>query len=394
MTHPIEDHPYGTPAGHEVLHGHVAAPVYRSSIGAMPTAEDLRLAGLGQSRAHFFYQRCGHPNERAFEAAVAAAEGADGAVAFASGMAAISSVLLTFVRSGDRVLIADEIYGGTNAFVGQDLPRFGVRVERFPALDPAALRASLRTPAAIVMFETPVNPTLRLVDIAAVSALCREAGALAVLDGTFAPPPIQRALGHGVDLVVHSATKYFGGHSDVLAGVVAGRHDLLRPLAAFRLRQGATLAPDPAWLLGRSMATLGVRLQAQQAGALAVARGLQEDVAAGRLKSVSHPGLPDHPDRALCARQMTGGGTMLSFAVHGGLPAARAVFDRFRRFARAASLGGIESLAVLPVYSSHASLSPEQRRAAGIDDGLIRLSVGLEDPAILLADVRQALAGA
>jgi cystathionine gamma-synthase/methionine-gamma-lyase len=386
-------HPYGTPAEHREPYGPLAQPVVRSSTGAMPSAEALRAAGVGESREHFFYQRCGHPNERAFEAAVAALEGADGAVAFASGMAAVTAVCFTFLRAGARVLVADEIYGGTVALAGQDLPRFGVRVDRFSALDLASLDRALAEPADLLVFETPVNPTLRIVDVRAVADRCRRANVRTVLDGTFAPPPVQRALALGVDLVLHSATKYFGGHSDVLAGVVAGAHAQLGPLAAFRQRTGPVLAPDAAWLLCRSMATLSVRLQAQQATALAVARGLQAEMARGRVASVSYPGLPDHPDRALVAAQMQGGGTMLSFAVPGGLERGRRVFDRLRHFARAASLGGVESLATLPAFTSHASLSPAELARAGIAAGLIRLSIGLEDAAVLLADLQQALSG-
>lgn len=387
----MSEHPYGTPQDHGTPDGPLCLPVVRASTGALPSAAALRAAGAGESRAHYFYQRCGHPNERAFEALVAAREGADGAVAFGSGMAAVTAVCLTFLRAGARVLVAEEIYGGTVALVEKDLPRFGVRVDRFSSLDADSLESALARGADLVVFETPINPTLRIADIGAVALRCRSKGVLTVLDGTFAPPPIQRALALGVDLVLHSATKYLGGHSDVLAGVVAGRHDQLRPLAALRTRTGGTLAPDAAWLLCRSMATLDLRLEAQQATALQVAQGLQAEVRHGRLLSVSYPGLPEHPDRELVLRQMHGGGTMLSFALPGGLEQGVRVFDRLRRFARAASLGGVESLASLPAFTSHASLGPDGLARAGIAPGLIRLSIGLESAEVLLADLQQAL---
>lgn len=387
------DLPYGTPLPRHEPRGPLSPPLVRSSIGAMPDAAALQAAGAGTAREHFFYQRCGHPNERAFESMVAGLEQAEGAVAFASGMAAMSAAILANVAAGERVVLADEIYGGTMALAGNELPRFGVQVDRFSALDLGSLERALERPCRLVVFETPINPTLRIVDIAAVTRRCRAAGAIAVLDGTFAPPPIQRALGLGVDLVVHSATKFLGGHSDVLAGVVAGPHQLLERVAGFRLRTGATLAPDPAWLLCRSMATLELRLREQQAAALAVAQGLQQRAAAGRVASVAYPGLPDHPDRELVARQMASGGTMVAFTVGGGLEAALAVFDRLRVFARAASLGGVESLATLPAFTSHAALTPAQRARAGIDSGLLRLSIGLEGVEVLLADLDQALAG-
>lgn len=384
---------YGTPRAHSPLLGPLAPVLVRSTTAGQPDAETLRALGAGE-RPGAFYQRLSHDNGRAFESLVAELEGADGAVAFASGMAAMSAALAAHVASGDRVLLAEEIYGGTSAFATTDLVRFGVRVERFSALDLAGLRRALATPARLVVFESPINPTLRVVDVAATAALARERGALVVFDGTFAPPPIQRALALGADLVVHSATKFFGGHSDVLAGVVAGRHALLGPIEAWRRRTGGVLAPDPAWLLQRSWPTLGLRVQAQQAAALALAEGLRADVAAGRLTAVTYPGLPDHPDHALVARQMRGGGTMVSIEVPGGLPGARAVFDGLRHIARAPSLGGIESLATLPAFTTHASLTPAQRRTAGIADGLLRISVGLEGAEVLLDDVRQALAGA
>jgi methionine-gamma-lyase len=299
--------------------------------------------------------------------------------------------MLALVAAGDTVLVAEEIYGGTSAFANHDLARFGVRVERFSALDLGSLRAALALRPALVVLETPINPTLRVVDLQAVVELCRAAAARTILDGTFAPPPLQRALPLGIDLVVHSATKFFGGHSDVLAGVVAGRHELMVAIEAFRRRTGGTLAPDAAWLLCRSWPTLQLRLGAQQAAAAAIAGGLRREQAAGRLVAVAYPGLEDHPDRAVVARQMTGGGCMVSFEVPGGLAAARAVYDRFDVIARAASLGGVESLASLPAYTTHAALSPEQRARAGIPDGLIRIAVGLEGAAVILADIRRAL---
>jgi len=383
---------YGTPRAHRSPLGPLSPPLHRASTAAQPDAETIRALGAGQKSGDF-YQRLGHPNGRQFESLVAELEGADGAVAFASGMAAMTAAILAQVRAGDRVLVAEEIYGGTSAFATTDLVRFGIAVARFSALDRRSLAALLRQPAALVVFETPVNPTLRVVDVAAVVAAARAAGARTVLDGTFAPPPIQRGLELGVDLVVHSATKFFGGHSDVLAGVVAGRHELLGPIELFRRRTGGVLAPDPAWLLCRSWPTLQLRVQCQQQTALELAQALLLESQAGRLLAVGYPGLADHPDHAVVRRQMHGGGCMVSFEVPGGLERARAVFDRFRLIARAASLGGVESLASLPAFTTHAALTPEQRRQAGIPDGLIRIAVGLEAAAALAADVQQALRG-
>ncbi|MCC7062054.1 MAG: aminotransferase class I/II-fold pyridoxal phosphate-dependent enzyme [Planctomycetes bacterium] len=381
---------YGTPRAHSVPLGPLSPVLIRSSTSGQPDAETLRACGAGEV-AGDFYQRMGHSNCRAFESLVAELEGTDGAVSFASGMAAMSAAIAAHVKAGDRILLAEEIYGGTSGFCLHDLVRFGVRVDRFSALDLAGLRQQLQQPARLVIFESPINPTLRVVDIRAAVQLAHAAGALVVFDGTFSPPPIQRAHDLGCDLIVHSATKFFGGHSDVLAGVVAGPHRLLGPIELFRRRTGGILAPDPAWLLQRSWPTLGIRLAAQQAAALAVAQGLLPLVAAGRVAKVTYPGLPDHPDRALVERQMTGGGCMLAIELPGGLPGVRKAFDRLQHIARAARLGGVESLATLPAFTTHAALSAAQRAQAGIPDGLLRVAVGLEGAEVLLHDLQQAI---
>jgi cystathionine beta-lyase/cystathionine gamma-synthase len=383
---------YGTPQPHRPPLGPLSPLLDRSSTAAQADAEALRALGAAE-RSGDFYQRLGHRNGRAFEGMVAELEGADGAVSFASGMGAMSGALAAHLDAGDRVLVAREIYGGTDAFSTQDLPRFGVEVDRFSALDLASLRAQLARPAKLVVFESPINPTLRVADIGAVVAVARAAGAWTVFDGTFSPPPIHRVLELGVDLVVHSATKFFGGHSDVLAGVVAGRHELLGPIEAWRRRTGGLLAPDAAWLLQRSWPTLALRVQAQQDNALALALGLRELVQGGVLAAVTYPGLDDHPDREVVDRQMSGGGAVLSFELPGGLPAVLAALDRLQVIARGASLGGVETLATVPAYTTHAPLTPEERAAAGIPDGLMRVAVGLEPVGELLADLRQAITG-
>jgi methionine-gamma-lyase len=381
---------YGTPTPHTTPLGPLSPPLHRASSAAQTDVETLRRLGAGLQSGDF-YQRMGHPNCRQFESLAAAREGADGAVAFASGMAAMSGAILALVRAGDRILVPHEVYGGTAAFVTQDLPRFGVTVERFYALDANDLRQRLATPAKLVVLETPINPTLRLVDLAACASLCRAHGALSLADGTFAPPPIQRPLALGVDLVVHSATKFYGGHSDVLAGVVCGRHEHMRLVEQFRRRTGGILAPDPAWLLCRSWPTLDLRIEAQQASAAELAERLQALVRAGLLADAIYPGLASHPDRELAQRQMQGGGTMVSFVVPGGLDRSRRVFDAFELIARGPSLGSVESLASLPAYTTHAPLTAEERKQAGIPDGLLRISVGLEGADALARDIEQAV---
>ncbi len=383
MSAPDPRPPYGIPAD---LHdpaalGPVAPDLARATAWVLPDAATVLAAGQGVRMEPGFYQRMSHPAALQFEAHAAKRDGAEGAVSFASGMAAISGALFAHVKQGDRVLVADQIYGGTEGFVTHDLLRFGVQVDRFDALDPNSLIAALSRPAHWVVFESPINPTLRLVDVARLAEIAFAHNAKSLFDSTFAPKPIQRPLDLGVDLVVHSATKFYGGHGDVLAGVVVGAHELLEPVVAFRDRTGAMLAPDPAWLLLRSMPTLDLRLKSQQAGAFRIAEELASRVASDRgaagLLNVTYPGLASHPDREIFQRQMNGGGALVAIEVAHGLEGAVAVFDQLRCFARAPSLGGVECVASIPAYTTHAHLTANQRRIAGIPDGLLRLAVGV-----------------
>ena len=385
------DYPYGTPRGHEVPAGPLSAPVVRATSHAMPDAETI-LAYSSGSKSGDFYPRYGHSNGISWESLVATQERAEGAVAFGSGMAAVHAAMWAHLRAGDRILVQEQVYGGTEGIVLHELPRCGVVVDRFDALLAGALERGLEKRPKLVMLESPINPTLRLVDLAAAALACKKAGAISVVDGTFAPPPLQHALELGIDLVVHSATKYYGGHSDVMAGVVAGRHALLAEVARYRGRTGAILAPDLAWLLCRSHPTLKLRVDAQVKNAEQLARALEAQMRQdSRLRAVAYPGLPSHPDHALCKRQMRGGGALVTITVAGGLEAARRTFDRFLVIARGPSLGGVESLGSIPRFTTHARVPPEVLVRNGIDDGMIRISVGLEEPERLLGDVLQAL---
>ncbi|MFO1051298.1 MAG: aminotransferase class I/II-fold pyridoxal phosphate-dependent enzyme [Planctomycetota bacterium] len=385
------DRPYGTPRAHAARRGPLSPDLSRATSHAFADAESIR--AHGERRVHGpFYPRYGHANAWAFEAFVAELEGAEGAVSFASGMAAMSAAILGLSSSGDRVVAAHQVYGGTAGLLRHELPRFGIGVDRFDALDAGSLASVLDRPARLCVVETPVNPTLRLCDLAAIASICRARKVALLVDGTFAPPPIQRALALGADLVMHSATKFLGGHSDTLAGVVAGRHDLLAPIETFRARTGAILSPDTAWLLCRSAETHELRVRAQQDAAAFIARELAQRVRPGApLQAVVHPLLPGHPDAAIRARQMDGGGALLSLVVRGGLAAAMTAFDRFEVVARAPSLGGVETNASLPAHTTHAALSPAERKALGIDDGLIRISVGLEPRERILGDILRAV---
>ncbi len=385
----MSEYPYGHRGARHAPIGPLARPVERATTHAFASADEIAAYGTG-ARSGDFYPRFSHANGRHAEQLIAELERSDGAVSFASGMAAMTAAILAHCGAGDRVAIATRIYGGTDAIAKGDLPRFGLRVDRFDPLDAASVRAMLARGPRVVVAETPINPTLRLVDLRDLAAHVHAARAWLIVDGTFAPPPVQQALELGADLVVHSATKFLGGHSDVLGGIVAGRHELLGPIATFRKRTGAVLGPDAAWLLGRSLATLELRMRAQQESAARLAHALADEPPRS-LRRVWYPGLDSHPDHELCQRQMSGGGAMLALEVAGGLAHAVAVYDRLQRIARAASLGGVESVASLPPHTTHVGLSDAEREASGIPAGLIRCSIGLEGTTALLDDLRHAL---
>ena len=325
---------------------------------------------------------------RAVEAKLAALEGAEAALAFSSGMAAESATILGHVQAGDHVACIGDVYGGTHELLGWNLPRLGVRTTFLLADEADRLAGALEERTRLVFFETPTNPGLDLIDIAAAAEVARAAGALVVVDNTFASPVNQFPLEHGADLVVHSATKYLGGHSDLTAGAVMGPDELLKPIWNWRKSLGQVVAPDVAFLLARSLRTLAVRVRAQNATAEAVARFLAGHP---RVAEARHPALLEGPAAAIAARQMRGGGGMVTFVVDGDADDAAAVVDRLRLIANAVSLGSVESLATQPVASTHHDLGEEERARRGIVGGMVRLSIGLEDPEDLIADLEQAL---
>ncbi|MBW3552094.1 MAG: aminotransferase class I/II-fold pyridoxal phosphate-dependent enzyme [Gemmatimonadetes bacterium] len=324
---------------------------------------------------------------RLLAARLAALEGTDAALAVGSGMAAISLTILSFAGAGDHIVAADSLYGGTRTLLTRELPRLGIETT---FVDPAGRwRDALRPNTRLLYMEVPVNPTLRVPDPRPVAALARERGLPLVVDATFATPINWRPVEDGVDVVIHSATKYMGGHSDLIAGVIAGPEAVVDQ-ARERLKAfGPSLDPHALWLLERGLKTLALRVERQNATSLALARWLADHPA---VAAVHHPGLASHPDHAVAAAIFRGFGGMLSFVVRGGDEAARAVLGRFALIAVAPSLGGVESLASMPRYTSHVALTPEQRAAGGIDDGFIRLSIGIEDLPDLREDLERALA--
>ncbi len=368
--------------------GSLTTPIYETTTFVFESAEAVERYNQGKS-SQFLYSRYENPTIVAVEEKLAAADGAEAALAFASGMAATTNALLTLVKAGDEVVCSAAIYGGTLHLLADFLPKFDIR-PRFVSLE------ELREPARVigertrlVWFESPINPTLRCVDVAKVAAACRAKGVLSAIDNTFASPINQRPLALGVDLSMQSATKYLNGHSDVTGGVLSGRRELIQPLMMARRKLGGVMDPQAAYALGRGLKTLPIRVARHNATAMAVARALEGHRGITR---VYYPGLPSHPDHEIARRQMTGFGGMVCIDLEGGQPAAYRAFDRLQVIKRAASLGGAESLCSLPVLTSQWGHTDEQLEAAGVTRGMMRLSIGLEDPEDLIADLKQALA--
>jgi cystathionine beta-lyase/cystathionine gamma-synthase len=362
-------------------------PVYLATTYRFPSAAEAA-AYLDAPEGRWLYARLENPTVIAAERKIAALEGAEAAACFASGMAALTAALLASLRAGDALLVCDTLYGQTTRLARDVLERFGVeiRVVPFEGL-PAAVAAAPANARALV-FESPTNPTLRVADVGAVAAAARARGIRTVFDATFASPVNLCALPLGVDLVVHSTTKFLNGHSDHLGGAVAGSRQLLEGVLAMRRTTGGNLDPGAAYDLLRGMKTLEVRVLRQNDTALRVARALEGHP---RVERVMYPFLPSHPDHALARRLLRGGGGVLSFTVRGGYEAVARVHDALRLVARASSLGGVESLASIPVISSHRSATDAELAAQGIGRGTLRVSVGLEDPDDVAADLLQAL---
>ncbi|MCL4814393.1 MAG: PLP-dependent aspartate aminotransferase family protein [Vicinamibacteraceae bacterium] len=358
--------------------GAIITPIYQTSTYVQEE--------LGKHKGHE-YARTSNPTRAALEANLAAIEGGRAGFAFASGMAAINAIA-SLLEQGDHVVVTDNTYGGTFRLFERVLTRSGLTFSYVDTSDLALVEAAL-TPATKMLFiETPTNPILRLTDLTAVTALAHAHGVAVVVDNTFASPYVQRPLEHGADLVVHSTTKYLNGHSDSVGGIViAVRDEHIEWLKFVQNAAGAILGPFDAWLVLRGTKTLAVRMAQHNANGMAVAEFLASHP---RVQQVFYPGLPSHPQHALAARQMRGFGGMVSFDV-GSLEGARTVLNRLRLFALAESLGGVESLVCHPVTMTHASVPEERRRAIGLSDSLIRLSVGIEDIEDLKADLVQAI---
>ena len=368
--------------------GSVVAPIVANSAFAYPDIPSWRAAALGESPGHI-YARNSNPTTDRFEAKVAALEEGDAATSFGTGMAAITTTLMALLRPGSRAVTVADTYGGTHLLFSQILPRWGVDCVVVDTDDHAALQAAVAGGCDLLYLETPTNPTCKILDIAALSAAAREVGAVTVVDNTFATPINTRPLTLGADLVLHSASKFLGGHGDVLGGVVAGSEELVHTVYALREIIGTGMDPHVAAMFLRSLKTLGLRVTQHNATAQAVAEHL---AAHPKVDRVAYPGLPDHPGHDIAARQMAGFGGVLSFSLAGGMPAVEAVCASLRYAYLAANLGQVETIAGPPATTSHVELTAQERAEAGIPEGLIRYSVGIEDAADLIADLDQALA--
>jgi cystathionine beta-lyase/cystathionine gamma-synthase len=362
--------------------GAILTPIYQSTTFVQESVDEYMSRG-------FSYSRAGNPTVRALEEKLTALEGGHDSTAYGSGMAATVAIFLGLLGQGDHVVVADVVYGGTYRFADQFLRKFGVDVDFVDAADIAAVRRAMRPTTRLVFTETPANPTLKVTDLAAVSAICRETGALHVTDNTFLTPYFQRPFELGADIVVHSTTKFLDGHNATLGGAVVVKDAGLQEKIAFaRISAGLVMSPMVAWLTLQGTKTLSERMDRQSANAMAIAEHLNRH---DKVAYVNYPGLPSHPQHDLSRRQATGFGAMVCFEVEGGVEAGKKLMDAVELWSLAENLGSVESLITHPVTMTHAAVPPQDRIAAGITDGLVRLSVGLEDVEDLIADLDSAL---
>lgn len=369
-----------------LMQGATQVPVVYSAAYGYPDVEGWLDVALGRKPGHI-YSRNTNPTVRVFEEKMRLLEGAEAATSFATGMAAISNTLFTLLSPGDRIVSVKDTYGGTNKLFTEFLPRFRIRVTLCDTTDHAKIEAAIARGAKVVYLESPTNPTLKVMDIARLAAAGHEAGATVVADNTFATPINQNPLALGADLVLHSATKFLGGHADALGGVVCGSRELVGRIYHYREITGATLDPMAAYLLIRGLKTLALRIGRQNESALRIARWLVEQP---QVEGVFYPGLETHVHHDIARRQMRGYGGVLSFMLRGGFEAVKSVLPRLKLARRAANLGAVETIAGPPATTSHVECTPEERAAMGIPEGLIRYSVGIEDADDLVADLAQA----
>jgi cystathionine beta-lyase/cystathionine gamma-synthase len=364
--------------------GPLTTPIYQTSTFEVTDNEQQ----LRATPTDMFYTRYGNPTNTAAESAVAELEGADAALVFSSGMNAITTSIMALLKSGDHIVAQRDIYGGTIKFLTQWLPKLGIETTFVDTVEYDQHENAIRPNTRLLYLESPTNPTLRVVDLKKVVAIARNHKLISMIDSTFATPINQRPLEFGIDLVMHSGTKFFAGHSDLICGLMAGRGDLIEQIHHTRTTLGGNMDPHAAWLLLRGIKTMAVRVQRQNLNALRVAQFLAKHP---KVKKVNYPFLEDHPQHGFAIEQMQGGGGMLSFEVDGSGQDACRLSEALNLFTLAPSLGGVDSLVSIPVLTSHAMIAADQRAKMGVTEQLIRISVGIENADDLIADLEQAL---
>jgi len=369
--------------------GALTPPLHLTSTFAFETAEDGGARFAGKAPGHI-YSRISNPSVALLETRMATLEDGEAAVAMASGMGAITSVMWSFLKAGDEVITDKTLYGCTFAFMRDGLTRFGIKVTHIDLTNPIALQNAISDQTKIIYFETPANPNMRLVDIAAISAIARKSGARTIVDNTYATPVQTRPLSLGADIAVHSATKYLGGHGDLVAGIAIGSAEDMAEVRMVGVKDmtGSVMAPFNAMLVLRGLKTLELRVERHARSAQAVAEMLEDHPA---VHKVHYPGLPGFPQHALAKQQMSGFGGMIALELKGGYSAGINMMNRLSLIRRAVSLGDTETLIQHPASMTHSTYTPEERAVHGISEGLVRLSVGLETEDDILADLHQAL---
>ena len=368
----------------EKKNGPMATPIYQTStFEVADNQEQLRVTPTDH-----FYTRYGNPTNTVAEQTIAQLEGVDAALTFASGMGAITTTIMALLKSGDHIVAQRDIYGGATKFFTQWLPKMGVETTLVDTTEYEQHARAIRPNTKLLYIESPTNPAVRVVDLRKVAELARQHKLISMIDGTFGTPMNQRPAEFGIDLVMHSGTKYLAGHSDLICGVVAGRGDLIQKIHSTRTTLGNCMDPHASWMLIRGLKTLAVRVARQNENALRVAEFLSQHE---KVRSVHYPFLKSHPEYAVARAQMSGGGGMVSFEVKGSGEDARRASESMRLFTLAPSLGGVESLVSIPVLTSHAMITAAEREKMGVTEQMIRLSVGIENADDLIADLEHAL---
>jgi cystathionine beta-lyase/cystathionine gamma-synthase len=372
------------PAEPEKKNGPMATPIYQTSTFEVADNDEQ----LRATDTDHFYTRYGNPTNTVAEKTIAALEGVEAALTFASGMGAITTTIMALLRSGDHIVAQRDIYGGASKFLTQWLPKMGIETTFVDITKYEQHERAIRPNTKLLYLESPTNPTLRVVDLKRVGGIARERGLLSMIDSTFGTPINQHPAEYGIDLIMHSGTKYMSGHSDLICGIVAGRHEMMEKVWSSRTTLGNCMDPHASWMLVRGLKTLPVRVARHNDNAMRVAQFLADHA---KVRSVNYPFLKSHPQYDVARQQMSGAGGMVSFEVEGTGEDARRVTEAMRLFTLAPSLGSVESLVSIPVLTSHAMVPVKERAKMGVTEQLIRLSVGIENADDLIADLEHAL---